>query len=669
MPDQTNMYQPLSRERKEIRLLQLISVSDDEIACTLEAVSLQDGLPFTALSYVWGDHNNRESITVNGQTMDITVSLASALRHAGMHWQRVFPDRTFNSFRLWADALCINQSDPVERGQQVGLMADIYTTAELVFSWLGQENDETLNLAMDTIQLLHEATTSLSLEDFQSFLWLQNCPDLLTEDFNALEFDLFTHPRWNSLVVFYELPYWKRIWIFQEVVLSKDVLLVCPSGSLHFDILNSISLLFHAAIRSVAKPESLSSVGWAHISSIPWPYVTAMGSSKLLTLSDHPPHDPATVSRTNWTISTVAGQYDATDPRDHIYGLLALSNIGIEPDYRPSKSLGQVYEDYVSARLTFLRDGGNQDDQLPPLFFLKYAREPSADSNNLPSWAPAYHQPAKDSKFLYGSLIYGSSSKADDGLGMDFRGSLLRSSLFVRGVQIGSILQLLELEDPPTAENENSATFAGQLLSFAEVYHDSDSAGLRTIFCLLSGMELATITKETLLLTLAFLYLLFKDAFQQLDDIEEAFCAIRFPSDPDLFTETFLEVFFPDCTLEDLKECGFGDDVLPIFASGLSGNMDEVVGFLTRRMIHLHAAWAFAKISGGPAPHAALVPKSVSVDDVLCVVKGYPNPIILRGNGDTWQYISPCFVVGLMDGQVSELLAGGHAFVEKLEIV
>jgi hypothetical protein len=44
---------------------------------------------------------------------------------------------------LWADALCINQDDLDERTRQVELMRRIYSDAELVLSWLGQQDDET----------------------------------------------------------------------------------------------------------------------------------------------------------------------------------------------------------------------------------------------------------------------------------------------------------------------------------------------------------------------------------------------------------------------------------------------------------------------------------------------------------------------------------------------
>lgn len=40
---------------------------------------------------------------------------------------------------LWADAVCINQKDIVERGHQVAIMSPVYTSTTEVSVWLGQE--------------------------------------------------------------------------------------------------------------------------------------------------------------------------------------------------------------------------------------------------------------------------------------------------------------------------------------------------------------------------------------------------------------------------------------------------------------------------------------------------------------------------------------------------
>lgn len=43
---------------------------------------------------------------------------------------------------LWADAICINQRDDVEKSLQVAQMGRVYSAAESVIVWLGEEEDD-----------------------------------------------------------------------------------------------------------------------------------------------------------------------------------------------------------------------------------------------------------------------------------------------------------------------------------------------------------------------------------------------------------------------------------------------------------------------------------------------------------------------------------------------
>jgi hypothetical protein len=54
---------------------------------------------------------------------------------------------------LWADALCINQEDLLERAHQVNIMKNIFQRASRVLIWLGPEKES--NLAMFLLKSLH----------------------------------------------------------------------------------------------------------------------------------------------------------------------------------------------------------------------------------------------------------------------------------------------------------------------------------------------------------------------------------------------------------------------------------------------------------------------------------------------------------------------------------
>ncbi|KAF4420429.1 heterokaryon incompatibility (het-6OR allele) [Fusarium acutatum] len=134
----SRLYAPLDRSRRQIRLVEILSTKP-KIVCSLTTVSLDEDTEFSAISYLWGDKGKTESITVNGVEQFVTPSLANALEYAPYHWANAFPERDPKSCRLWADALCINQDDDLEKGHQVQLMKFIYPAAEVVFPCLDIE--------------------------------------------------------------------------------------------------------------------------------------------------------------------------------------------------------------------------------------------------------------------------------------------------------------------------------------------------------------------------------------------------------------------------------------------------------------------------------------------------------------------------------------------------
>jgi len=83
---------------------------------------------------------------------------------------------TTSSIRLWADAICVNQTDFSERNQQVSLMSMIYQSATMVISWLGP-SDEQITRTLKTIQAT-QAQTVYSLEDSATLDWMKEFPQI-----------------------------------------------------------------------------------------------------------------------------------------------------------------------------------------------------------------------------------------------------------------------------------------------------------------------------------------------------------------------------------------------------------------------------------------------------------------------------------------------------------
>jgi len=132
--DPTYLHQPLSTQRC-LRLLRLRPAQGfaTPLRCTLEEVKLDAKPSFEALSYVWGDPEPKQLITIESGAGDkilyVTPNCAGALRRLRYRFQ----------WRaLWVDAICIDQTSLQDKAIQVPLMSEIYKTASEVLIWLGE---------------------------------------------------------------------------------------------------------------------------------------------------------------------------------------------------------------------------------------------------------------------------------------------------------------------------------------------------------------------------------------------------------------------------------------------------------------------------------------------------------------------------------------------------
>lgn len=146
---------PLNHSNSEIRVLQIKpGFPDSPIRCKFHVTTLDNlDVSYEALSYAWGtDSQNtaHEDVYLGDDDEDtnkvgVTPSLANALRRL----------RLLNEPRhVWADALCINQTDNHEKSLQVSIMGRIYSACTQGVIWLGPLDDipqDDAQAALDTI--------------------------------------------------------------------------------------------------------------------------------------------------------------------------------------------------------------------------------------------------------------------------------------------------------------------------------------------------------------------------------------------------------------------------------------------------------------------------------------------------------------------------------------
>jgi hypothetical protein len=122
------MYQPLTG-RLQIRLL-VLKPGTEEVHIMLKHANLEASPEYEAISYCWGDPADTRTVYCNDEPLEIANSLFTALKQLR---------RTDQSRTLWADAICINQLDVLEKIAQVNLMGQIYSKPTHIIIWLGDD--------------------------------------------------------------------------------------------------------------------------------------------------------------------------------------------------------------------------------------------------------------------------------------------------------------------------------------------------------------------------------------------------------------------------------------------------------------------------------------------------------------------------------------------------
>jgi hypothetical protein len=116
-----------------------------EGSLSIIASVLEEHEDYNAVSCYWGDINEIETIIIHGSDkgvpglmceVPVTKQLTAALRQF-----RARASADQEPLRLWIDALCINQTDALERQLQVRMMKWIFLKARNVRIWLGESNE------------------------------------------------------------------------------------------------------------------------------------------------------------------------------------------------------------------------------------------------------------------------------------------------------------------------------------------------------------------------------------------------------------------------------------------------------------------------------------------------------------------------------------------------
>ncbi|KAI0471378.1 heterokaryon incompatibility protein-domain-containing protein [Xylaria cf. heliscus] len=329
---------------------------------------------YTALSYAWGDQQVAHEIHLGNNQLHIGQNLNSALRDLR---------RRDHPIRLWVDAICINQNDVNERNHQVQQMRDIYSSAMETIIYVGGQTGT--NTELSAWNFLERNATWAMSEAGDPDPDRPNKQETLAffrGDLSDVEIDVLSR------------PWFERLWVFQEVVVSKKLSIQCGNRRISWDDFCKILLLtskhhdrYGFSINRLDNVERVMDMFQARCA-----YQELHGMGHILPTwrsqvqaRNHNPLDILNLVHR-------ARPLRASDPRDKIFGLLGISRgIDLHDPYFAidySQDCRTVYTRFarnimLTAKsydlLSYLDDRTIKDDSLGII------------EQKLPSWVPNWH--------------------------------------------------------------------------------------------------------------------------------------------------------------------------------------------------------------------------------------------------------------------------------------
>ena len=298
--DNAFQHESLDLTRPTIRVIQILP-GTGTLMCLMKQVEIKS--EHTAVSYVWGNAEPSWVILINDKPFYIRQNLHDFLIQ--MRKRSVLEP-------LWVDALCIDQSNILERNHQVKQLGSIFRDAHTVISWLGQGDDRAVQFMQVAVAVSKEVAeqraarlgTTRGTDTGLYYLSVHR------HRFEVAEF-------FQAVLTFCNIEYFNRTWIVQEVFLATGI---------HTAIYGDISLDWVDL-----KLVILTCTNWTFTKS------AGRELSKVLPFVQASIYQSNTADSSSiFTLITKFAKTKCSDPRDHVFALRMLWDNGkfpIEVDY------------------------------------------------------------------------------------------------------------------------------------------------------------------------------------------------------------------------------------------------------------------------------------------------------------------------------------------------
>jgi hypothetical protein len=588
-------YRPLDPTISEIRLLRLEPGEEGaDIHCSLTHVLLDDKPEYEALSYMWGDATLSQPILLAENPHFVTENLEIALQHIR---------RKDEARILWIDALCINQKDLKERGEQVQKMKLIFDTASVILAWLGKAEDNS------------DEAFDLLLEMSEAIAKLDNIRYITPFNLEAVGFHT-DEKDWGPVLKLLDRPYWTRCWVIQELIRSGFMLT-------HGDSVVHIGCGYRWSSKRLVK----------------WFALLVMNKSNFMTGS-HVFEPLSSMFRNGRSPSAIhfnnvigecdpqgeptdlgqllvwSGSFHATDRRDKVFALLSLCG---EKDQ-------QIVADYTKTTQDVLREvfthvtTTNSNLDILPRDTVRSKTIPDA-----PSWSFELDYNMTEPLWL-GHLT---SLRAASSVPPEFRFTENGAKLHLQGLFIGTVQTVdIPFDDtlPPASTEENPDPTWALLESIAEMF--------KNFISVTESLQLNVKDQEIIWRTL----ILDGDFSQDPDNpIVPA---------PDTFKKMGGYAFTRDMSTQYHHMPSDFEPDLPEPERYLK----FVAPFTQSMGLVLESRTVFVTTEG----MIGIGPIGMEPKDIVCILFGGKFCYILRLSGDDYRYIGNAYLHGVSRGELME---------------
>lgn len=676
-------YRPL--EAGEIRLLTIDTAQttdrNEPIRCSLDNYSFASppsstDVPryewgdYIALSYSWGwdARNPSRQITIDGHLCNVTESLEAALQTL-----RSSQTTTTIPVKFWVDALCINQSDSQEVKAEILRMRDIYSQAASVYVHLGPESEDS-DLGFRLIYKMSKAL-SQSIEDVYRELF----------DKRSSPTDL-DRKAYLAMLRLLNRPYWHRVWVLQEMAMSRGSLTIaCGASEMYLEDILPVSKLVCINAESILillqfEPEVSQLLGMPvrlQMFAVTW--ATREKKDRILQRTALEPR--AKYLDIRQPLLTLAQSAQATQPHDHVYGLLGIVPAAI----RDSMSSYIDYDLPIATVFTaFSKAIINCTEDLDVIFAKNFGQ------TMVPSWATDWSLTIDRATFPHDWELY--LYDQFDGAYDDLR-KVVESSSFYRadggrkpqvsfipmesadnlllkctGICIGAVDGL----GFPLSSDPHLSTRTGVVQSSSTLNpYGDDQAVTRALIHTLFGNPTWGDTVGAALFHIPWIahhenpasYNTFDGQLNlEKDDIERVTNLRARGWDTALGNNFFVFEWWRRC-MSQFRICGkrfedyFDRDIVDCAYPPVRINLDmaTVLGAYTSRCL--------ITLDTG---HFGLAPHLVERGDKVFVLQGCSVPVVLRPVGETGQFrvVGECFVDGYWNGEAFDGVERGEFVIE-----